>query len=119
VDEFATKFGMSMGQLVVESRNTYAWLAPLPHLITLFLLCLVLRYGQRYRKAFTLYFLFNYVWLVTFVGGWFSFKLYQRMGIMALGMYGGTSILFLAILYHWVQELRHPRLDLDFTRFNK
>lgn len=119
MDEFAAKFGMLMGQLVVEYRNTYAWLSPLPHLGTIVLLYLVLRYGQRYRRAFTLYFLLNCVWLVVFVGGWFSVHLYQRMGIVALGMYGGTPILLLAILYQWVQELRQPRLDLDFTRFNK
>jgi hypothetical protein len=119
MDEFAMKFGMLMGQLVAEYRNTYAWLAPLPHLATLLLLYLIFRYGQRYQRAFTLYFIINYIWMVIFVGGWFSFQLYQHMGIAALGMYGATPILLLIILYQWVQEFRNPRLDLDFAQFNK
>jgi hypothetical protein len=117
--EFASKFGMLMGQLVAEYRSTYTWLAPFFHLLTLLLLYLVFRYGQRYRRVFTLYFIINYFWLVVFVGGLLCFQLYQRLGLPALGMYGATPILLLIILYQWVQEFRNPRLDLDFTRFNK
>jgi hypothetical protein len=119
MDEFAVQFGMLMGQLVTEYRAAYAWLAPLPHLATLLLLYLIFRYGQRYRKIFTLYFIITYIWSVIFVGGWFSVQLYQRLGIAALGMYGATPILLLIILYQWVQEFRNPRLDLNFTRFDK
>ena len=106
-------------QLVAEYRATYAWLAPLPHVATLLLLYAILRHGQRARKAFTLYFLITYTWGVIFVGGWFSVQLYRRLGLPALGMYGATPILLLLILYQWAQELRTPRLDLDFTRFDK
>jgi hypothetical protein len=119
MDEFAAKFGMQMGQLVTEYRATYAWFALLPHLGTAVLLFLVFRYGQRCRKAFAVYFFLNYVWLVIFVGGWFSLHLYQRMGVRAFAMYGGTPVLLLAILYQWVQELRRPRLDLDFRKVDR
>jgi hypothetical protein len=119
MDEFAIQFGMLMGQLVTEYRNMFSWLAPLPHLATLLLLYLICRYGQRFRRAFTLYFIMNYIWLVIFVGGWFSVQLYRRMGIAALGMYGATPVLLLLALYQWVQEFRSPRLDIDFTRFEK
>ena len=88
-----------MGQLVTEYRGGYYWIAPLPHLAILLLLYLIFRQGNRYRKAFTLYFVINYIWLVFFVGVWFSFQLYQRMGIVALGIYGVTPILLLIILY--------------------
>jgi len=118
MDEFAMKFGMTMGELVTEYRARFAWLAPLPHLVTLVLLYLVYRYGQTYRRVFSLYFVLNYLWLVVFVGGWFSVQLYRRMGIAALGMYGATPILLLIILYQWVQEFINPRLDLDFTQFD-
>jgi hypothetical protein len=117
--DFFRTFGMTMGHLVAEYRGAYAWIAPLPHLAILILFYLIFRQGNRYRKVFTLYFIVNYIWLVIFVGGWFSFQLYRRMGILALGPYGATPILLLVILYQWVQELRHPQLDLDFTKFNK
>ena len=113
-----TQFGITMGQLVAEYRAAYAWLAPLPHVATLLLLYALFRYGQRARKAFTLYFILTYVWAVIFVGGWFSVQLYRRLGLPALGMYGATPILLLLILYQWVQELRMTRLDLDFTKFD-
>lgn len=108
-----------MGELVLEYRNRFAWLAPLPHLVTLLLLYLIFRYGQAYRQAFVLYFIINFIWLLIFVGGWFSFQLYRRMGIAALGMYSATPILLLIILYQWVQEFRYPRLDFDFTQFEQ
>lgn len=117
MDDFGMRFGMLMGRLVAEYRATYAWLAPVPHLATLVLLFLVFRYGQRYRRAFALSFLINYAWLVIFVGFWFSFQLYQRMGAEALAAYGGTPIILLAVLWQWAREFRNPRLDLDFRRF--
>ena len=117
--EFFRTFGITMGALVTEYRGAFAWIAPLPHLAILTLLYLILRQGNRYRRAFTIYFIVNYVWLVIVVGGWFSYQLYARMGIPALGVYGSTPILLLIILYQWVKELRAPRLDLDFTKFNK
>jgi len=115
---FFDRFGILMGQLVAEYCSTYAWIAPLPHLATLLLLYLIFRQGNRTRKALTIYFILDYIWLVIFVGGWFTFQLYQKLGFMAVVTYGGTLPLLLLILAEWVQELRHPRLDLDFTRVN-
>lgn len=106
-----------MGRLVTEYRDTYPWLAPLPHVATLLLLFLVFRHGQRYRRAFTVYFLLNFAWLVVFVGGWFCVRLYREMGVAALAMYGATPVLLVVILIQWRRELAHPRLDLDFSRF--
>jgi hypothetical protein len=110
-----TAFGILMGQLVAEYRGTYARLALIPHIVTLVLLYLIVRYGNRYRKAFTVYYIVNFVWVLIFVGGWFSVQLYQRLGFIALAMYIGTPVLLLVILYQWIQEWRSPRLDLDLT----
>lgn len=82
-----TLFGITMGQLVTEYRASYSWIAPIPHIATIILLLLIIRYGQRAQKAFTAYFLVNFIWLLIFVGGWFSLELYQRLGIPALAMY--------------------------------
>jgi len=119
MDEFAVNFGMTMGQLVAQYRSMFAWFAPLFHIATLFIMYLVFRYGNRYRKAFTLYFMLNYLWLVIFVGGWFGVQLYRQLGMQALAMYGGTPLLLLIILYQWIQEFRRPRLDLDFRSIPK
>jgi hypothetical protein len=116
MSDFGMQFGMLMGRLVAEYRSTYAWLALIPHLVFLVLFYLILRYGNRYRKAFAIYYTLNYVWLLIFVGGWFSVKLYQGLGFKALAMYGGTPPMLLLILYQWIREWRSPRLDLDLTR---
>lgn len=108
-------FGIMMGQLVAEYRSTYAWLALIPHLVILVLFYLIVRHGNRCRKAFTIYYIINFIWLVIFVGGWFTVQLYQRLSWIALAMYIATPVMLLVMLYQWIQELRDPRLDLDLT----
>jgi hypothetical protein len=119
MDDFGTSFGILMGQLTQDYRAEYAWLAPLPHVATLVLLCLAFRQGNRYRKAFALCFTAIYAWLVVFVGFWFSFQLYVRMGLPGLAAYGGTGVLLLIILVEWVKEIRRPRLDLNLKDVKK
>ncbi|MCW4000398.1 MAG: hypothetical protein NWE93_09175 [Candidatus Bathyarchaeota archaeon] len=119
VDFDPSLFGITMGQLTGQYRTEYSWLSPLLHIVTLALIFLVFRYGQRFQKAFTVYFILNYVWLVVFVGGWFSLQLFQRLGIPSLAMYAATPVLLLVILYQWIQEYRKPQLDLDFSSFEK
>ena len=94
-----TQFGILMGQLVAEYRSTFAWLGIIPHITLLILFYLVLRHGNRYRKAFTICYILNYVWMVIFVGGWFSVQLYQRQGFMAFMMYAATPVMLCVILY--------------------
>ena len=112
----ATQFGILMGQLVAEYRSTFAWLAIVPHIVFLVLFYLAIRHGNRYRKAFAIYYSLNFIWLVVFVGGWFSIQIYQRMGFAALAMYIATPIMLCVILYHWIQEWQNPQLDLDLTK---
>lgn len=119
MDDFATTFGITMGQLVTEYRNLFAWLAPLPHIAALVLVYLVFRYGNRFRKLFTAYYILNYIWMLIFVGLWFSVHLVDRIGWPALAMYGATPILLAVTLFSWIQEYRNPQLDLDFTEFRK
>ena len=111
-----TQFGILMGQLTEQYRSTYAWVALIPHIVFLVLFYLILRYGNRYRKAFTIYYIVNFVWVFIFVGGWFSVQVYKHLGIPALMMYIGTPPLILVILIQWIQELRSSRLDLDLSK---
>lgn len=108
-----------MGQLVAEYRHMFAWLAVVPHIVFLALFGLILRHGNRYRKAFTLYYILNFIWVLVFVGGWFSIQLYQRMGLAALAMYIGTPVLLCVILYQWMQEWRIPRLELNLSGISR
>ncbi|MFZ1291712.1 MAG: hypothetical protein WAR79_16570, partial [Melioribacteraceae bacterium] len=72
-----TQFGILMGQLAAQYRSTYAWVAIVPHVTFLVLFVLILRFGNRYRKAFTVYFIANFVWVLIFVGVWFSMQVYK------------------------------------------
>ncbi|MBN2090072.1 hypothetical protein JW964_10670 [candidate division KSB1 bacterium] len=110
------QFGMLMGQLVTQYRNTFSWVAIIPHITFLVLFFLILRFRNRYRKAFNIYFCINFIWILIFVGGWFSVQLYRHAGIPALMMYIGTPVLILIILIQWIQELRFPRIDLDLSQ---
>jgi hypothetical protein len=88
MDPFGVEFGKTIGQLVTEYRTTFAWVALVWHVSTFALLYLIFRYGNRYRRVFATYFSLNYAWLVAFVGIWMSVQLYERMGMVALAVYG-------------------------------
>jgi hypothetical protein len=51
--DFAAEFGKATGQLGGENRTTFAWVALIWHVSTLAMLYLILRYGNRYRRAFS------------------------------------------------------------------
>jgi hypothetical protein len=113
-----TQFGILMGQLAAQYRSTYAWLAILPHFTFLILFVLILIFGNRCRKALTIYFVADFILVFIFVGGWFSIQLYYHLGLLGLMMYIGTPLLILVILVQWIQELRFPRIDLDLSQVN-
>jgi hypothetical protein len=111
-----TQFGILMGQLTAQYRSTYAWVAIVPHVTFLVLFVLVLLFGNRCRKAFTIYFITNFTWVLIFVGVWFSIQVYKHLSIPALLMYIGTPFLIVTILIQWIQELRFPRIDLNLSK---
>lgn len=111
-----TQFGILMGQLTSQYRTAFAWVAIIPHITFLVLFFFILRSGNRYRKAFTIYYIINFIWLFIFVGVWFSIQVYKQLGIPALMMYIGTAPLILVILVQWIQELRSPQIDLDLSK---
>src|SRR5512133_3666696 len=119
MDPFGVEFGKTLGQLVDQYRTVFAPMALIWHLATLVVVYLVVRYGNRYRRVFATYFALNYAWLVAFVGIWMSAQLYASMGAVALAVYGATPVFLLIIFYQWIQELRAPKLDLDFRGIQK
>ena len=87
-----------------EYRTTFAWLAILPHIVIITISYLLLRHRNPYRKTFIFYYILNFIWVLVFVGGWFSIQLYQHLGLAALAMYIGTPAMLCVILYQWIQE---------------
>lgn len=49
----APGFGKATGQLGGENRTTFAWVALIWHVSMLAMFYLILRYGARYRRAFS------------------------------------------------------------------
>jgi hypothetical protein len=119
VDPFGIEFGKTLGQLVGEYRTAYAWVALVWHLAAVVVVSLVIRYGNRYRRLFAAYFAVDYLWLIGFVGIWVSIEHYERMGAVALAVYGATPVFLLVIFLQWLRELRTPTLDLDFRHIEK
>ncbi|PVZ06279.1 hypothetical protein [Actinomycetospora cinnamomea] len=119
MDPFGIEFGKTLGQLVGEDRVAFAWVALFWHLAAVVVVYLVIRYGNRYRRLFAAYFALDYLWLVGFVGIWVSVELYERMGAVALAVYGATPVFLLVIALQWLRELRAPTLDLDFRHIEK
>jgi hypothetical protein len=119
MDPFGVEFGKTLGQLVGQYRTAFAPMALIWHLATLVVVYLVVRYGNRYRRVFAAYFALNYAWLVASVGIWMSAQLYASMGAVALAVYGATPVFLMVIFYQWIQELRAPKLDLDFRGIQK
>jgi hypothetical protein len=113
IQELGKTFGKTIGRTYGEYRFKYAWLAPVFHIGILVVLYLLIRHGNRFRRAFSLYFFLTYIWLTIWMGVWTLIKLYQAVGFFAIAMYGPTPIFLLVIAYLFFQELREPRLDLD------
>jgi hypothetical protein len=107
------QFGIFLGQLVAQYRNKYALFAIIPHITFVILFSLALFTGNRCRKAFTIYFLINFIWVFAFVGVWFSLKIFEYLGMAALMMYLGTPLLILVIIMQIIRELHNPQMDYN------
>lgn len=78
-------FGKAFEKLVAEYQDGIGfWLAPVFHIATIVILLLIIRYGNRYRKVFTIYFTLNYLWIFIYVGIVMSFLFYREIGIWSL-----------------------------------
>jgi hypothetical protein len=113
-------FGRAFGKLVAEYQNGIGfWLAPVFHIATLVILLLIIKYGNRYRKAFSIYFMINYLWMFIYVGIVMSFLFYREIGIWTLVFWSFTPILLGIIAFQWIKELKSPKIDLDFAGIRK
>lgn len=113
-------FGMAFEKLVVEYQNGIGfWLAPVFHIATILILLLIIKYGNRYRKAFVVYFMLNYLWIFIYAGIVMSFLFYREIGIWSLAFWSIIPVLIGVIVFQWIKELKSPKVDLDFTSTRK
>ena len=113
-------FGRAFGKIVTEYVSGFFWLAAVFHIATLVILfLLIIKYGNRYRKAFTIYFTLNYLWIFIYVGIVMGFLLYREIGIWSLAFWSFTPVLIGIIVFQWIKELKNPKIDLDFTGTRK
>jgi hypothetical protein len=83
------------------------------HIATLGILFLVFRYGNKYRKLFTIYFTINWLFLFGYWGVYAIFY-WSKIGIPYLATFILTPVLLGLIVFHWIKEIINPTLDLDF-----
>jgi hypothetical protein len=107
--------GKALGHLYGGYTAGFSWLAPVWHVAAVVVVVLGFVGGNRYRRVFAGYFLANYVWGLAFVGLWVSVRLVQQLGPQVLLFYGATPVFLLLIVYEFYREVRHPRLDIDFS----
>jgi len=113
-------FGRAFEKLVAEYLNGVGfWLAPVFHIATIVILLLIIRYGNRYRKAFTIYFTINYLWMFIYAGIVMFFLFYREIGIWSLAFWSFCAIVLGIIAFQWIKELKSPKIDLDFAGIRK
>ncbi len=112
-------FGRAFGKIVMEYVSEFFWLATVFHIATLVILLLIIKYGNRYRKAFTIYFTINYLWIFIYFGIVMGFLLYREMGIWSLAFWSFCPILLGIIAFQWIKELKSPKIDLEFAGIRK
>ncbi|MCJ7447202.1 MAG: hypothetical protein MUO72_05900 [Bacteroidales bacterium] len=83
------------------------------HVVTLVILFLVFRYGNKYRKLFAIYFAFNWLFLFGYWGV-FAIIYWSKIGIPYLASFILAPILLGFIVFHWIKEIINPKFDLDF-----
>jgi hypothetical protein len=110
-----TIFGMTIGRIIeTYSAAVRVWASPLFRVGALGMLFLLLRYQNRFRRAFALYFWINDLWLFGAVGIYASIELFRQGGPVYFAMYSATPVLLLVILLLLYQEGRQPRSDFAF-----
>lgn len=108
-------FGESFHQFVQRETELFGnSLGVVFHIFTLILLFLVFRFGNRFRKLFTIYFSINWIFLFGY-WGIYGIIYWSGVGIPYLAVYSLTPILLGLIVFFWIKEIINPSTDLDFT----
>jgi hypothetical protein len=112
-------FGEGFSRFVQMEVNIFAIpLSIILHIATLIILYLVFRYGNKYRKLFTIYFGINWLFLFGY-WGIYSIFYWFNIGISYLLTFIITPILLGLIVFCWIKEIQNPKFDLDFKKVNK
>lgn len=111
-------FGKAFHDFVQSEAKLFGSLAIFFHIATLIILFLVWKYGNRYRKLYSFYFSFNWLFLFGYWGVYGIFYWY-KIGILYLISFVFAPILLGLILFGWIKEVVGPKIDLDFSKTKK
>lgn len=92
--------------------------APLLHICTLLVLLLVLWRGNRARMLFSVFYTFNWLFLLGFWGV-FAVLYWMKIGAAYLLSYLAAPILLAWITVTWIRELFQKKIDLDLSQVPK
>lgn len=88
------------------------------HIATLIILYLVFRHGNKYKRAFAIYFTINWLFLFGYWGV-YSIIYWSKIGAEYLASFIFVPILLGLIVFFWIKEIINPKIDLDFTNVRK
>ena len=107
-------FGEGFHQFVQKEIELFgSSLGVIFHVVTFIILFLVLRYGNKYKRVFTIYFTLNWIFLFGY-WGIYAIAYWYKVGISYLAVYSLTPVLLGLIVYFWIKEIINPQIDLDF-----
>lgn len=111
-------FGESFHQFVQFEYELFGKASVFLHIASMLIVLMVFRYGNKYRKLFTVYFTANYAFLFCY-WGIYGLAYWYNVGLVYLLVYFITPILLALILVNWIKEVRRQSIDLDFRRTEK
>jgi hypothetical protein len=88
------------------------------HIITLVILFLVFRYGNKYKRFYAIYFTCNWIFLFGY-WGLYAITYWWNIGGSYLAIYSLTPILLCLITIYWIKEVINPRIDWSYYGVKK
>lgn len=109
-------FGEGFHRFVQQETDLFTVpLGVLFHVLAFLILLLVIIYGNRVRRLFTVYFTLNWLFLFGYWGV-YAIIYWARIGPVYLATFAMTPILLGLIAAEWIREVFHPRIDLDLRK---
>jgi hypothetical protein len=85
------------------------------HLLTLIVLVLVFKSGNKYRRFYAIYFASNWIFLFGYWGVYATIY-WLNIGIPYFAAYSFTPVLLGLICFYWIKEVLNPEIDWSFDR---
>jgi len=107
-------FGEGFHRFVQLEYSLFGSLSLFFHAAAYLLLISIFIFGNRARKAFDIYFAFNWLFLLGYWGV-FGVVYWLNIGLSYLAVYVFAPVLLLLIFINWVKEIKNPQINLDLS----